>query len=1384
MPNVPQTISLAATSGATVSSSANCVASWNTVIIGANDSDATFYVRANPANGTTPIDVLATDVDGQNNGLYLQANTFRINVITPPGPQWPPNGISFSVAGGNDRQVDSCVLLTMQLTYNGIPAVPPLGTPSQLFQVSQNPGPTQPYPDVFYDSNGCANDSVLAGSNPDIVIPSGQSGRSFSWRPFKAPRNVTITTSFSGMNANQTLSIRPTLPSFIAITPEVSDQRAGSCVGFSVAYLDAFRNPSGFPGMPQIVQLNGLPVQSLFSDGPTVTSGGCLNAIDNATVQINPPPTGSYASSATYFYVKIRAAMPSPSYYTLTPVSGTVTAIAAKISVRPADADLLVIESNGAASAFAGTCIDFTVRMSDNFGNTLNSIAAPKTVLFREDQSSGLMHKGWGCSGTSSPGGISDVMSGATTSLKFSYVDNVAHDVTFTASAPLITYGHYPTPPPFQILAADPREFAAVVPGASPRAGVCSGASLANGGSNDGTALAGGIDFKMLDQFGNTTTFRSPAYVGLVAMNFRDFPLDANVSRKLPRLYLDANCTQEIVAPISAFNHVKHLRYVDLRQIKDGGKFWFKHEVAEHFDLQFVALTPPASGSTSIPTAPYLNPYRPSINTYLVGLNVTAGIPTTLKFDGMPATLQVTAGSCSAPIKFGLFDAFGNPSSWPNNAGSLTVTLGATNYPSGSAPKFFLGSGNGNNGCAVNGNPQLTSLVMMPGTQNATFFMEQTVASNFQITASATIQGVQQLDSQPVSVSGATAVVLSWNPDGGTSIAGLSGSGVIGFCGPGNAGYRITSRDALGGYGPGNPSNVQSDTVVSLRARDARTKGIATDVKFYADMNCTTLLPVVDGYARIVIAAGNSQSPAFWVAGTKARYNELLAFSDRLVGQRVTHIIDPGEPFTIGFILAPAVSQSVCSAAQQVVIYDRYQNETPVIKSEPGAPLSVNFGLTVPTQPAMPPSPFDIQARFFIDPTCTTMIPSMPLAQNQTRLAVYFKSFAQGVHTLRATYQPGPTTLLTSGEANLTVTPGNLSTNSLRVFNLANSNAPLFYNSTIALNTCTLFEARVYGPTGVVVNPFLGQGTMTLTATGASFYNALYPATDTNCAGPSSAVITKTFEPDSDGFFRFRVKPTASGALNLVASMPIGGVVIGSYHFINAQATCTPNESAPVRFCFPSAVWTQWISSCHNSDSLRATWPGNFNASGQFSGGFVYVKIRTSCDANGRQFQEYVAVGRFDDGCFPPETRLAMAGGLPKRADLIRTGDELWNPVLHKPMFVKNVVKGPEPTPLLKFTAGGKSLTVSTKHPMVTKRGLLAAHLVEVGDELIAHDGKAQRVSQIVSLPLKKGQMVYNFEVVTESNDPKERMISAEGFVTGEWTLQSALQKAERRSTP
>ncbi len=175
---------------------------------------------------------------------------------------------------------------------------------------------------------------------------------------------------------------------------------------------------------------------------------------------------------------------------------------------------------------------------------------------------------------------------------------------------------------------------------------------------------------------------------------------------------------------------------------------------------------------------------------------------------------------------------------------------------------------------------------------------------------------------------------------------------------------------------------------------------------------------------------------------------------------------------------------------------------------------------------------------------------------------------------------------------------------------------------------------------------------------------------------------------------------------------------------------------------------------------------------------------------------------RTNHSCFHPDTNIMLGDGTYKMIKKLKAGDVVWNPLSKKAVKLSSVVVGPEPTPLIEMSFGERTLIVSERHPMIQpfrrssettwfkKIGLKPGELghspayrikmageLSVGDFVVTDDGSSKQITALKRLPIEEDQLVYNLTLEGEGVALKNRSVVAEGFVTGDYLIQTAINK-------
>jgi hypothetical protein len=175
-------------------------------------------------------------------------------------------------------------------------------------------------------------------------------------------------------------------------------------------------------------------------------------------------------------------------------------------------------------------------------------------------------------------------------------------------------------------------------------------------------------------------------------------------------------------------------------------------------------------------------------------------------------------------------------------------------------------------------------------------------------------------------------------------------------------------------------------------------------------------------------------------------------------------------------------------------------------------------------------------------------------------------------------------------------------------------------------------------------------------------------------------------------------------------------------------------------------------------------------------------------------------------GCLAPETRVKLESGEYRRADEIKRGEKLWNPLLRTGVAVKGITRGPENIPIVEISIAGRTVRVTESHPMLLANpakedrisvqtvsldarpkddgiepGTVQAKTLKVGDLLRMEDGSSGRIEKIERALLPGKRLVYNFSL--EGDSLASHYFVAEGVVTGDLILQNRLARKHTNGT-
>jgi hypothetical protein len=782
----------------------------------------------------------------------------------------------------------------------------------------------------------------------------------------------------------------------------------------------------------------------------------------------------------------------------------------------------------------------------------------------------------------------------------------------------------------------------------------------------------------------------------------------------VPKISLRPDCLEPISPPDASQPNVFHVTALPNTQ---GGTFYVTHTIAEDFTVTVGGpnAVPPISDSRP----PTILTFRPNEPRRLVFLAESAG--------------RSRQAECSMGIVVAAQDQYGNESA-PTSALNVNLVQFSTSVP-GAVLDFFE-----RDDCTGAG-----ASFSLVGSARRTFYVRSSVASDFRIEARVTNAGWP--------FAGFPFPLHPFRVEPNTALQSLPVA--LDFFSPTGAlaNFRVRAGERLGPLvlrplnRAGNVVASDQTATITLRGRTTVERSPATDLVFYeATTSTCSNTPIPSG--RVTLRGGQQESQAFCVSAERARALELVPDSRPtpespalFVGVRLGFLVVPTDVSQFRFVSrAPAVGR--CSL-MVLETRDRFQNFASIISEleDPNLETGAIVEVTSLTQ----------GAEIFSDRSCYDRIATGELTfpTGTTRLGFYLLSNAvvsgvpQNVQLSARTVEPNRGV---TAQATVVMGSGIPSHRTMYLEGIAD-------NGDYSVNVCHNAALKLAqqnnqstDPTqwGVVQFPASSEVQVSFgTGSGQVFLGP-------NCSTGGAQTVSRTFQRGERGELVFSWRSGSVGQASIHASAIYAGRLLTTRANVtmNAADGCTNGATRTDRVVHP------------------------------LGGAYWVALYRVERCEFGRWVLVNVYAGRLNDGCFPPEAQIAVAGGLPKRADLVRAGDELWNPVTRRPAKVLRVVKGPEQEGLVEIVAGKRRSKVSADHPMVTRRGLKAARDVVRGDELRLADGSFAKVRTVRQLAPKEGQMVYNFVLdVGEGASYEERLIEADGFVTGEWTLQRALQR-------
>ena len=152
------------------------------------------------------------------------------------------------------------------------------------------------------------------------------------------------------------------------------------------------------------------------------------------------------------------------------------------------------------------------------------------------------------------------------------------------------------------------------------------------------------------------------------------------------------------------------------------------------------------------------------------------------------------------------------------------------------------------------------------------------------------------------------------------------------------------------------------------------------------------------------------------------------------------------------------------------------------------------------------------------------------------------------------------------------------------------------------------------------------------------------------------------------------------------------------------------------------------------------------------------------------------------DGCFVEGTQIEVAQGVNRPIEKLRAGQ---NVRLANGQYatIERLVAGPEPEPVVEIeTSFGQRITVTSEHPLMTTAGMQLAKGLRLGQQLLDAHGRAAAI--VFMRKRDYDRQVYNFEVLSTSQNVADHTVIANGLQSGDLYLQNKISKSAQPIAP
>ncbi len=172
---------------------------------------------------------------------------------------------------------------------------------------------------------------------------------------------------------------------------------------------------------------------------------------------------------------------------------------------------------------------------------------------------------------------------------------------------------------------------------------------------------------------------------------------------------------------------------------------------------------------------------------------------------------------------------------------------------------------------------------------------------------------------------------------------------------------------------------------------------------------------------------------------------------------------------------------------------------------------------------------------------------------------------------------------------------------------------------------------------------------------------------------------------------------------------------------------------------------------------------------------FTKFESNLTVTLNGMTQDSYGIREHIYTSCMDESTLITAANGEQVLLHELLPGEFILNPMTGVYTKVKQIIRGIHDPEMYELAVGTKKILLTSNHPVLTEEGPKTASEITTRDSIRFSDGSFDRVTSATKVPGDKKRDVYNIVLDTDSTNPEDHYLLANGIVVGDQFLQDAL---------